>query len=76
MSYITISTNYNNNNNYYYYFYYYNFPLVSGEEVGCELKLRGVFSKHNSVVSHLDLSSDGRFLQVSLYGIIAVLACA
>lgn len=28
------------------------------------LKLRTTFAKHNSVINHLDLSSDGKFMQV------------
>jgi len=45
--------------------YIYNVAISSKEGVAekCELKLRGTFSKHNSVISHLDISSDGRFLQ-------------
>ncbi len=30
---------------------------------GTKLKLRSTFAKHNSVINHIDLSADGRFMQ-------------
>lgn len=37
--------------------------IVSGKGESAKLKLRSTFSKHNSVVNHIDLSVDGRFMQ-------------
>jgi microtubule-associated protein-like 6 len=36
---------------------------VSATATGATLKLRTTFAKHNSVINHLDLSADGRFMQ-------------
>jgi echinoderm microtubule-associated protein-like 6 len=33
------------------------------DRAGAKLKLRSTFAKHNSVINHLDLSADGRFMQ-------------
>jgi WD40 repeat protein len=46
------------------YIYAINIQSVVGKNVtGCEMQLRGTFCKHNSVVTHVDLSQDGRFMQ-------------
>eukprot|EP01040_Poterioochromonas_malhamensis_P009806 gene9806-10650_t len=42
--------------------YIYNISSTS------ELSLRSIFSKHNAVINHIDLSADGRFLQSNCAG--------
>lgn len=40
------------------------YAVTISEETGsCSLRLTGKFSKHNSFITHLDFSADGRFLQ-------------
>eukprot|EP01038_Epipyxis_sp_PR26KG_P010144 gene10144-13646_t len=43
--------------------YIYDVKYENHEVGSATLKLRATFSKHNSVINHLDFSSDGRFLQ-------------
>ena len=45
--------------------YVYNVSIVesSGVAASCELKLRCTFAKHNSVITHFDISNDGRYMQ-------------
>lgn len=41
----------------------YIYDLAQGKKGEYELRLRNTFSKHNSVINHLDLSADGRYMQ-------------
>lgn len=42
------------------------FVILLGLEV--KLDLRSVFSKHNSVINHIDMSQDARFMQSNCSG--------
>lgn len=53
------------------YIYDVNVSTTMGSDRGpptATIKLRSTFTKHNSVINHLDLSVDGRFMQVCLRG--------
>ena len=41
----------------------YIYTVETGTGGSAKLKLRSTFAKHNSVINHLDLSADGRFMQ-------------